>query len=351
MRSRVVAGLAVLLFSLSCSDNPAGSSLSFSGSSASELETVNELIVALFPNGTENAALQRWSTVERDLASDKKNAQLHMMQLADFVLKAEGQKRLDDPDGSGPMSVNQGVQKLIALMFGTVNPGAPQPPTDLGGDFVVAVVDGSHQTVVTPTHFAGVEFPAGAAAEPFLLVVRQTPDTYRDCGGPLNTSLCQYPRFYDFTPYPYTGLTKQATFGVCVLVDGSSKAPSKAVDDRVRLAHDAPAGPPRGAPYQYVQGSTDVGEGQPTGIEILPYVQTRFLDCHRSTQINDGLLGMLEKIFLPRMAYAIDMGGGGQSDAFSNFNVVDPGPRSVDGGGPEIVIAPPGKKPRIPRDQ
>jgi hypothetical protein len=345
MRSRVVAGLAVLLFSLSCSENPTGSALKASGAVANELETVDELIVALFPQGLETAALQRWSATEDALARDSKTAQRHMMQLADFALTMQGQERLEDPDGSGPMSVNDGVLKLIALMFGTVNPDAPQPPTNLGGDFVVAVVDGSHQTVVTPSHFAGVEFPAGAAADPFLLVVRQTPDIYDNCKGPLNTSLCQYPRFYDFTPYPYSRLTKQASFGVCVLVDGSSKAPSKEVDDRLRLAHDAPADAPRDG-YQYVPAA----EGR--GIEILPYVQTKFLDCHRKPPLIIGgdLVGFLENLLLPAKAYAIDLGGGGQSDAFSNFNVVDPGPRSVDS--PEIVIvAPPGKKPRIPRDQ
>ena len=341
MRSRVVAGFAVLLLSLSCSDNPAGGALTPAASSArlSELETVEGLIAALLPNGLETAGLQRWRSTMDALARDSKTAQRHMMQLADFVLKLEGQERLDDPDGAGPMSVNDGVLRLISLMFGVVNPGTPAPPTNLGGDFVVAVVDGSHQTVVTPMHYAGVEFPAGAAADPFLLVIRETPDTYDNCSGPLDTRLCQYPRFYDFTPYPYNRLTRQAAFGVCVVVSGDKK-PGKEIDDRLRLAHDAPADAPRPG-YQYVPGSE---EGP--GIEILPYVQTKFLDCHRTRIIEGDFLGFLEKVLLPKKAYAIDMGGGGQSDAFSNFNVVDPGPRSELP--PEvIVIAPPGKPPKI----
>lgn len=316
MRSRVAAGLAVLLLSLSCSENP-GSALTPVTTSArlSELETVEGLIVALLPNGLQTAGLKRWEATLAALGRGSEVAQRHMMQLADFVLKHEANGRLDDPDGAGPMTVNEGVLRLISLMFGVVNPGAPTPPTNLAGDFVVAVVDGSHQTVVTPTHFAGVEFPAGAAAEPFLLVIRDTPDVYDNCGGPLDTQLCQYPRFYDFTPFPATRLTRRAVFGVCVVVEGGKK-PSKEIDDRLRLAHDAPADAPRPG-YEFVPGRKN-------GIEILPYVQTRFLDCHRKPS---KLIDVIGSLLLPKKAYAIDLGGGGMSDAFSNFNVVDPGSR------------------------
>ena len=115
------------------------------------------------------------------------------------------------------------------------------------------------------------------------------------------------------------------------------------IDDRLRLAHDAPASAPR-AGYQYVPGRL-------RGIEILPYVQTKFLDCHRT--IRSDVATLLEDLLLPKKAWAIDMGGGGRSDEFSNFNVVDPGPpRGTDSPPEVIVIAPPGKpKPRIPRDQ
>ena len=341
MRSRVVAGLAVLsataLF-ISCSDGPSGTnSLTLRPGSANvELNSVEGLIEALFPNGTETAALQRWAATEKAIESgNTKVANRHMTQLADFVLRNEAQERLDDPDGGDQMSVRDGVLRLINLMFGAVNPGAEQPPTNVSGDYVIAVVDGSHQTVVTPQRYAGVEFPAGAAAEPFILVVRETHSDYSECGGPLDTQLCQYPRFYDFTPYPYTRLTRQATFGVCVVVDGPRK-PSKEIDDRLRLAHDAPADAPR-AGYQYVAGRT-------TGIEILPYVQTKFLECHQ--KLRGEVIGFLETLLLPRKAYAIDLGGGGQSDAFSNFNVVDPGSPQVDLPPEVIVIAPPGKPPK-----
>jgi hypothetical protein len=341
MRSRVVVGLAVVAaVSLSCSDGPSSTSLTLRGTSANvELNTVEGLIEALFPKGNETAALQRWAATTDAMAKgNAKVANRHMTQLADFVLKAEAQGRLDDPDG--PMTTREGVLKLISLMFGAVNPGVTPPPTNLSGDFVVAVVDGSRQTVVTPTHFAGVEFPAGAAAEPFILVVKETFSErfLEPCTGPLDTTLCQYPRFYSFDPYPHVRLTRQATFGVCVVVEGPRK-PSKEIDDRLRLAHDAPDDAPRKG-YEHVD-NTDNGEN---GIEILPYVQTRFLDCHRK---QPEIIGLLEKLLLPRKAYAIDMGGGGQSDAFSNFNVVDPqsGPSND---GPVIGVAPGKPKPTIP---
>lgn len=323
MRSRVVALVGFVALSLSCSDSPApGTPVSLDPRTANvELETVEGLIVALFPKGNENAALSRWASVEKALGKgDTKIANRHMTQLADFAIKSQGQNRLDDPDGAGSMTVDSGVLKLISLMFGRVYPGQPAPPANLAGDFVVAVVDGSRQTVVTPTHFAGVEFPAGAAAEPFVLVVKQNTNemSSEPCDGPLDTSLCQYPKFYSFDPFPHVTLTRQATFGVCVEVSGD-RAPSKAVDDRLRLAHDAPPGSPR-AGYQYVPGRF-------RGIEILPYVQTRFLECHPK---RGALVGFLETLLLPKKAWAIDMGGGGQSDAFSNFNVVDPVPVSRD---------------------
>ena len=316
MRSRVVAGFAVFAaLSLSCSDAPSGSSLRQSAQSANvELNSVEGLIQALFPTGNETAALQRWDATLKAIAKgDTKIANRHMTQLADFVLKSQAQDRLDDPDGADPMTVNDGVLRLLSLMFGRVYPGQPLPPENLGGDFVVAVVDGSHQTVVTPRHYAGVEFPAGAAAEPFLLVIREQSDERwsAPCAGPLQTRLCQYPRFYRIDPFPHVMLAKKATFGVCVVVDGIRK-PSKDIDDRLRLAHDAPSETPRKG-YVTVDGA-----------EILPYAQTSFLDCHRRLVITDGLLGFLENLLLPAKAYAIDMGGGGQSDAFSNFNVVDP---------------------------
>ncbi len=327
MRSRVVAGLAGLVaLSLSCSDSPApgGTPVSLDPRTANvELNTVEGLIVALFPKGNENAALARWASVEKALQKgDARIANRHMTQLADFVFKSQGQGRLDDPDGSDPMTVNQGVLRLLSLMFGAVHPGQPPIPENIAGDFVIAVVDGSHQTVVTPTHFAGVEFPAGAAAEPFVLVVRENiGGDYGQCQGPLDTQLCQYPRFYSFDPFPHVRLTRRATFGVCVMVDGPRK-PSKEVDDRLRLAHDAPDDAPRPG-YEHVD-NTDNGEN---GIEILPYVQTKFLECHPPQK---RIASFLEKVLLPKKAWAIDMGGGGQSDAFSNFNVVDPVPVSRD---------------------
>ena len=367
MRPRDVASLAIALaFAASCSDTPAGTRpvSPFSGTAqvtAAELNTVEGLIDALFPVGLENAARQRWAATQAAVSrGNQKAGRQHMMQLADFALKMDGQERLDDPDGDGSMTTEEGVRKLIALMFGVVFPGAPTPPTNLAGDFVLAVVDGSRQTVVTPSEFAGVEFPAGAAAEPFVLLIKRSEFTPAErCQGPLRTRLCQYPYFFEFHPFPYTVLTKAARFGVCHVTDGPF-APGKEVDGRLRLAHDAPPNAPRPG-YQTVDGA-----------EILPFTQVDFLECHPhhdlppgeiigsirtledaasvGAQFARGLAHHAVELVLPRKAHAIDLGGGGTSDSFSNFNVVDPGPRSD---APDLVIDP--RKPKIhplpPRDR
>ena len=340
MRQRDVASLAVsLALVFSCTDAPHGTNAVLAPGSRSagvELNTVEGLIDALFPNGQETAALQRWTATQDAIArGDTKIARQHLMQLADFVLKKQAQDQLDDPDGGDPMTVNDGVVRLISLMFGAVFPGDPAPPANLSGDFVLAVVDGSHQTVVTPSDFAGVEFPAGAAPEPFLLLVRQS-DFQQDgrCTGPLRTRLCQFPRFYEFHPFPYTVLNRGASFGVCHVTDDPS-APNSTEHPRVRLAHDAPPDAPRKG-YQTVDGA-----------EILPLVHINFLECHPHVDIIDRIGAIMSKVLLPPKAYAIDMGGGGESDMFSNFNVVDPGPPPES---PPVIVIDPGKG-KPPRDR
>jgi hypothetical protein len=363
MRARFVAvSSVVIVFSaLACSDASVGdgSGLVTAPGTANvthDLNTVDGLIGALFSRGMEDAATHRWASVESALArNNTRVARVLMTQLASFALRMEAQEQLDDPDGDGSMTVRDGVLRLISLMFGEVYPGAEPPPTNLTGDFVVAVVDGSRQTVVTPAQFAGVQFPAGAAPEPFVLVIRETPFFSEvPCAGPLRTSLCQYPRFYNFTPYPHVDLDRAAAFGVCHVTDGEF-APGKAVDARLRLAHDAPADAPREG-YQTVEGA-----------EILPLAQVSFLECDPEPEtppvdvIGDigslreawdvggrlvaGLGTLAKKVLLPREAFAIDLGGGGMSDRFSNFNVVDPGPPRESP--PVLVIDP--RKPKLPK--
>jgi hypothetical protein len=347
MRLPVVAPLLVTVaLTISCSEASDGKGALSPRSetalvTAEELNTVEGMIGALFRTGMEEAAAQRWAaTLDALERGNTKVARQHMMQLAGFALTKESQEQLDDPDGDGEMTVNDGVLRLISLMFGAVLPGETPPPTELGGDFVVAVVDGSHQTVVTPAEFAGVEFPAGAAPEPFVLVVKQSAFTsFEPCQGPLRTRLCQYPRFYEFHPFPYTALSRPAKFGVCHVTEGSL-APSKAVDARLRLAHDAPPGAPRPG-YQTVDGA-----------EILPLAQINFLECHPHVDVIDRIAAVAADLFLPRKAYAIDLGGGGSSDEFSNFNVVDPGSPSETP--PDIIVAdprPPKIHPIPPRDR
>lgn len=301
------------------------------------LGTVDALIDALFRGGNVTAARARWNTVLRlDANGDVERARKHMFDLAAYLLKKQRQGQLVDPDGSGDASVQDGVNKMLALMFGAVYPDAPPFPAQPNGDAVVALIDGSAQTVVTPQRRAGIELDEGSTHTPFLLVIDENPvGVYPRCGGPLATARCQFPLFYRFTPYPETRLAKKARFGVCTLEEGHPYGPADAAQhERMRLAHDV--------------GGHDVDDPNRVvdGIAVMPYVAVDFLDCdgisyapppilHDLGVTNPVLRGglaiaarlgrALAGALTPRNAYAIDRGGGGKDDFFSPFNAVDTG--------------------------
>jgi hypothetical protein len=211
-------------------------------------------------------------------------------------------------------------------------PTTPVPGGSSGDDLALGVVlPNAPARIQTPTHHAGVSFPTGAVNEPTIVVISQNPTHYQaECSGPLDTHLCQWPQFYTYNVFPDVRLNQSAMVAVCHVNSGSFRNPREGIHDRFRLAHDKPAEGSR------VKGGTIVDN-----IEILPFVRdATLIDCtendsYSTIQSDIGLLdrglrqldrfaARIGRLIAPKSAYAIDQGGGGLVDLFSNFNVVDP---------------------------
>ena len=233
------------------------------------------------------------------------------------------------------------VARLVLDMSLFVYGGPDTPIPSIPPDADVAsklVSPGGPDTVVTPALRAAVVFPAGAVAQPTVVVI--TPDStyYPDnCSGPLDTHLCQYPRFYRFNVFPDVKLAVPAKVQVCHVDAGSHRLPL-ADHNRFRVAHEKPA-----SATDYAPGSTIVDN-----VEVLAYAPMAVTNClagggtqyaaadshsdrgffGRVTRLAMGLASRASaaatSLFAPTEAYAIDVGGGGFAASFSAFAVVDP---------------------------
>lgn len=316
-------------------------------------DEIRRLISSGFPKGRATAIAAQWDHVLRLLAEEPKttlkgklvpgsSARAELVKLVDYVDKKTS-------DATPPAGEQQShfVARLVLDMelYAFNGPASPVPVITPGTDMVLGTVQPNATTpttVVTPTQHAGVQFPAGAVSEPTILVVVQETTPYPDnCSGPLITHLCQYPQFYHFNAFPDVKLEKPAAVSVCHVDSGSTRLPL-ADHDRFRLAHDAPVDPTARS-----AGSTLVD-----GIEILALQHfVGLTNCQAGTGTTYGLGralpqpgtgGMLDRllwhgrdaalrlasaigsVITPRELYAIDVGGGGLVDVFSNFADVDP---------------------------
>lgn len=294
---------------------------------------IKSLIVDLFPNGLETATGARWESVKEKVAQGQTDpaqaatARAKLVELTQWIL----QKRtsLTAPAGE---TVSSAVAKLVLYMSAYVY-GASVPAVPAGVDAAVGLVlpDGSDPApIVTESKFAGVDLKAGSVAVPTVITVMSNAaePTYGTCAGPLNTTLCQVPRFYKFESFPHVKLAVPATFVVCHTKPASLPWATSDLDARLRLAHDKPLDP-----ANYSAGSTIY-----EGIEILKYVPVTapFVDCDGSSAPSQthaagsvvtrlqALAGAAWSFVAPKTAWAIDLGGGGESSFFSNFNHVDP---------------------------
>jgi hypothetical protein len=332
-RSRGVLLLLAAFIVVGCTDTQSSGTRNLTPTApslfASPYPDIDQEIIALFPTGLETATGTRWVNVTNKLAAgDHVTAEKMFWELVNWMIQKSS--RLDDP--AGPLTALGGLNKLIGDMYAVVFPGQPRPgATGLNGDATLGLVlPNEATTIVTPTHHAGVAFEAGSVAQPTLIVIDQTPESFgQHCAGPLSTSLCQYPLFYRFEEFPHVRLLKGARVGVCHVNTGSF-APPEGIHDRFRLAHEAPEIPsPEGTIVD--------------GIEILKLISVAdFMVCTdvsyqiASTSGNpfirgglaamNGVLSAARWVFTPKTAYAIDGGGGGFAFDFSHFNVVDPIP-------------------------
>ena len=291
---------------------------------------IDREIDALFPPKLGILAEAQWGAVVGLLRlRQRQAAELVFFGLVDWMNAQED--KLKAPPGS---TVDQALAQLISDMYVYVFPDRPQPPRSFKPDVAVGIVMPNRATrIVTPSKHAGVAFEAGSVAQPTLIVIHQNPVAFPEqCSGPLATKLCQYPQFYQFDEFPHQRLLKPARFAVCPVTTGDVRPTPEGIDDRLRLAHDAP----------------DVASTSGTiieGIEILKLVDVHdFMDCegssyqiamndHHNPFVRGGLfvanrmLAAVKWVVTPKNAYAIDRGGGGEALDFSNFNPVDPFPR------------------------
>lgn len=348
MRRRLL-GLVVLAALAACSDSsPTGSrtppGLDHVRSTITPTGSLDENIIALiafWPTGQTTGLTSQWNAIKAKVASGQLSVAKQMLFQ---TIKYIQNKTPNMGDPGNPDTRNSAASRLIYYMVLYVYGGAdtPTPPYNPGADDAVGLLTPSSPlTVVTPSKHAGAQFDAGSVGENRVIVIRENTTEYpTTCTGPLAPVVdCQYPLFYFIESFPDGKLLKIAKAAVCHVNDGGSRDPtSDGVHIRVRLAHRLPSDP-----ADYTPGATQIfGEGE--GVEVLPFITQTFVICpegevsyapsdiiigsvfQRGARLASMLGSKVARLLLPRSAYAIDQGGGGGFEAFSPFNVVDPGP-------------------------
>ncbi|HUQ21245.1 MAG TPA: hypothetical protein VM099_16655 [Gemmatimonadaceae bacterium] len=296
--------------------------------------------MTLYKKGQENDFLQHWEQIKKEYTlgqTDPKKlvqAKKHLNDLIKHIMQETPKHMEDDPpDDESP---NAAASRLVLYMLLYVNdgPGATPPPYFPGADNAVGLLTpNAPLTLITEEGGAGVHFDKGSTLTDRIIVITSNPNPYTfPCSGPLYTTLCQYPLFFDIQSFPDDVLLKTAVASVCHPEVGEPYGPpDEATHDRLRLAHTAPE-----SPSAQVDGGT-VLQDEGNNIEILPLVSQSFHTC---TDVEYDpppgdfydLVALRElkhlaikvgKFFLPKSAYAIDQGGGGGFSIFSPFNNVD----------------------------
>jgi len=328
MRSRFLVVATVLSLAAACSDAP--TPLDPNGMATRLITPPNGALdqsiydlVALYPKGTETAALNRWNNVKK--AYDSGNiaqAKSDLLLLAPWLV--DKSSTMSDPPGDETRAAASARLVLYMATYVFSGPSTPVPSLGGGADNAVGIVTpAAGGTIVTPSTRAGVSVPPGAVDVNTIIVITENPTPYpANCSGPLPTKLCQYPRFYHFSQFPHQHLNVGAKFAVCHVNAGSNRYPLEDHDD-FRLAHNQPS------LANKTPGSTFVD-----GIEILPLIHQTFSFCDDVEYALNEPTGLdrvlavassaIAKFLTPKSAYAVDQGGGGESFEFSDFNIVDP---------------------------
>ena len=355
-RLRVAGPLLAVLGALACDGPnttlPVPGSASRSTAPAATLGAeITALITSGFPKGQATAISARWDQVLRSIAKEPQVTLKGKLvpgsggraELVKAVKYIDSKTSVSAP----PTGETQAhfVARLVLDMslYVYAGEGTPVPTIAPGSDVVLQVVQPTTtDTVVTPALQAAVIFPAGAVSEPTVVVI--TPDAAyysANCSGPLDTHLCQYPKFYHFNVFPDVKLAIPAKVQVCHVDAGAYRRPL-ADHDRFRIAHEKPANP-----ADYNSGSTIVDN-----VEILALAMMSVTNCtaaggtdYTPPPIPVGSFGSrspmgrvtdfahlvlhratvaARQLLVPKDVFAIDVGGGGFEDTFSMFGVVDP---------------------------
>jgi hypothetical protein len=299
-----------------------------------------------FPKGESTSVNAKWDHVLRSLATEPKvtlkgklvpgsGGRAELIKTVDYI-------RLKTGDATPPAGETKAhfAARLILDMSLYVygGPDTPVPGIAPGGDVAFKLVQpGTTDTVVTPVNQAAVIFPPGSVGEPTVVVI--TPDSAyypANCSGPLDTHLCQYPRFYRYNVFPDVKLGVPAKVQLCHVDAGVNRRPL-ADHDRFRFAHVKPANPADNTAGSTIVDNVEILPLTPMavttcaagdGTTYIPPISANLTPMGRVTNLAMGLLHnatvVARRLLVPEDVYAIDVGLGGFVDDFSMFGIVDP---------------------------
>ena len=351
-RLRAAGPLLVVLGAFAC-DGP-NTTLPVPGSAARSTAPqatlgaeISALISSGFPTGEATAIAARWDQVLRSIEKEPTATLKGKLvpgsggraELVKTVKYIES-KTLNSTPPSDETQAHFVARLVLDMALYVYNgPTTPVPIVAPGSDVVLKVIQPtSTDTVVTPAKAAAVIFPAGAVSEPTVVVIMPVAAYYpANCSGPLDTHLCQYPKFYHFNVFPDVRLNAPANVQVCHVDAGTLRLPL-ADHARFKVAHEKPADAANytsGVIFDNVELLTPVAMNVTTcaangGTTYLPPPATlgSMTPLGQLTHLASFAVHRLSvaalTLITPREAYAIDVGVGGEALFFSTFGVVDP---------------------------
>ena len=311
---RLLLGLLAVAALAACSDSPVTGTVSPAVRLAQSVPPTNDLdqdiydLIGEWPGGLADAILSQWINVKSKYAAgDEATTNQKLLDLASYILK----KAPDMDEPAGAETKSGAAARLISYMALFVGGETEAPPA--GTDNAAGILmPGVPLTLITPSGHAGTQFEGDETAFNRLIIITQNANTFDNCDGPLPTTRCQYPLFYNIESVPSGPLLNPGVADICL-------DPHPENHESLRLAHTDP------------DDSND--------IELLaPAATPPFIDCSDIDEYEPPVITLLDRAFrlasalgsrvgeflTPKSAYAIDQGGGGEFTDFSPFNWVGP---------------------------
>lgn len=314
---RSLLGLVLVAVLSACNDSPPVTGMTSPNTiSMAKSPPVNSLdesiyaIIALWPKGHSNAILSQWIAIKGMYAEgDLAGANAKLADLAAFILKKS--PGMSDPPGGE--SKNAAAARLLSYMVLFLGGETEAPPAGTDNAAGLLTPD-APLTLITPSGHAGTQFEEGSVAENRLIVITQNAASFDFCDGPLPTTRCQYPLFYDIKSIPDGSLLKPGVADMCL-------DPHPFEHDDLLLAKPDASNPSviellaESSVPEFIDCSDIGGEEVATDRSLLG----------RVVHIASAIASRVGKLLAPKSAYAIDQGGGGEFGDFgSPFNWVGP---------------------------